>query len=1316
MDERLNIKVLLDTSQFKSEIASMRASIISLGRSLQTISSQNNALKDLTNIVRGLSSQFGSINTAGIERLLSEIDRLSGTINRITPEIRRSAKATKEWDDTALKTWASTRGWRQSFTELGSAFRGLWDAFEDSIILTREFDDAIRAASAVTGDFDNAMSEFTDAAKEMGRTTVFTAVEAAGALQMLAMAGLNVEKSVGALPSVLNLAQAAGVSLADSADIVTNVMAQYGIETKDLGRATDVLVGTFTRSNTSLKELAKAFVYGGSIAKATNQSFEQTNALLGVLANAGYKSGKAGRTLSNTLVRLAQDTPKVSAIMAKYGVQLQDVNRQHGDNEKQIRPLVDIINDLNRKMGDMSKGVGDAGKIIDTFGLVAGPGLTSLMAQGADSIKKLEASFYGLTRVEADKIIGELYQFTEASFRGEKATSTFAEKLAKFNVNVIDSYKNLKSIPGILTDLANAGVQASEIQNIFGDLENIRQIETAYNLVKDSAKAGQVSITDMQRELAKTGGVSSTVAGQMSGGIGGSIRLLISAFEDLKLTISGAFRQEVTDQINRLIGSIQENKKVIVSYMKSIFSVIVTMMDWAITIGTFMSKNEALMTVMLGTIVVIKILKSQVFELAAVIFAKMVVALLTATGTLVNFRVALSLTIGFLKLVKTQLIAFIAVHNAANWSALVASIKGLGVAFAFVTASLGPAIAVLAGFAAIVEGVSWAVFGQSFITSIGEMVSAMNVFEGKGRDLRETLDDVSMSVSAVEESRPKNFGDMDITSLQNYRNELQNIVSTLEGMQLADPESISPEQLDTLKKYKEEYKQLNKEFFSEKRQQEIEALKTTRNIQGELGESAKKASSDISMLTGVYDRFYDSLRKTVDLKAGDSIAKINENLKMLEISLSGANEAGMQQLLTAQRDAALQIIAIEEQRVEKALALYDQQYQKKGEIVLNNIEDEDAQAQQLLQIEAESIAKRIELQEGLRSTIAQNLDNAISQYQQYTNKVVELDRAIESEKRRQSDVLRELEYEGLSEARLLTAKKNELSKKRFDFNSALSEGDLQRAIEIAKEEERLALEVGKARQEAGERGVKEDTVSAVESAQRRINEAMQKQREIAEQNRVAQEEQVKALQSALTKINELLIGTKEAGGLLEQQIKLNVDIIGQDVVEAKIESLSTELEKPIEKKLIILPEGKGINDFLNNLKAQIDKLKTTGAGFATGKLPGVLNAFATGGLVQGRGTGTSDSILARVSRGEAIIPAKVVNSFGNRFFEDLIRGNLAVPAFAGGGIIGEGSSNNSTPQQSMQPININLGSKKIPLYAKADQTKQVLLGLQELLR
>ncbi|MGO3031236.1 hypothetical protein [Pseudomonas helleri] len=64
-----------------------------------------------------------------------------------------------------------------------------------------------------------------------------------------------------------------------------------------------------------------------------------------------------------------------------------------------------------------------------------------------------------------------------------------------------------------------------------------------------------------------------------------------------------------------------------------------------------------------------------------------------------------------------------------------------------------------------------------------------------------------------------------------------------------------------------------------------------------------------------------------------------------------------------------------------------------------------------------------------------------------------------------------------------------------------------------------------------------------------------------------------------------------------------------------------------------------------------------------------IKGFSTGGLISGPGTGTSDSILSRLSNGEYVMTADAVRMFGTGLLDQMNAGQL--PAFATGGGIGE---------------------------------------------
>ena len=77
-----------------------------------------------------------------------------------------------------------------------------------------------------------------------------------------------------------------------------------------------------------------------------------------------------------------------------------------------------------------------------------------------------------------------------------------------------------------------------------------------------------------------------------------------------------------------------------------------------------------------------------------------------------------------------------------------------------------------------------------------------------------------------------------------------------------------------------------------------------------------------------------------------------------------------------------------------------------------------------------------------------------------------------------------------------------------------------------------------------------------------------------------------------------------------------------------------------------------------------------GGGFAARWKGAFGNAFATGGSVDGSGTGTSDSIPAMLSNGEYVLNAQAVDRLGVPFLNGLNIGRLR--GFASGGLVGSG--------------------------------------------
>jgi hypothetical protein len=94
---------------------------------------------------------------------------------------------------------------------------------------------------------------------------------------------------------------------------------------------------------------------------------------------------------------------------------------------------------------------------------------------------------------------------------------------------------------------------------------------------------------------------------------------------------------------------------------------------------------------------------------------------------------------------------------------------------------------------------------------------------------------------------------------------------------------------------------------------------------------------------------------------------------------------------------------------------------------------------------------------------------------------------------------------------------------------------------------------------------------------------------------------------------------------------------------------------------------------INDEKARAQKAQAIADNPLPSRPDGVIPRFASGGRVFGPGTGTSDSILAKLSRGEFVVRSAIVDRLGAPFFHALNSG--MVPGFAGGGLVGGAAVN-----------------------------------------
>lgn len=253
-------------------------------------------------------------------------------------------------------------------TAIGAYFTGR--LFGDIVGSSREFEAAMSAVQAASGASAGELAVLRAAAEQAGARTKYTSVEAAGALETLAKAGLSASDAVAALPAVLDLASAGGVGLGEASEFISKAVAGMGLSFSEAGRVADVLAMGANASNTSVVGLAQALSYSAPLANSLGLSLEQTVAIIGKFADAGIDASRAGTALNSILAQFSNPTSKFRQELAAAGITTSNFDQA-------LRELA---------------AAGPAGqKAIIAVGQEAGPALRALLNQGIESLDALKA-------------------------------------------------------------------------------------------------------------------------------------------------------------------------------------------------------------------------------------------------------------------------------------------------------------------------------------------------------------------------------------------------------------------------------------------------------------------------------------------------------------------------------------------------------------------------------------------------------------------------------------------------------------------------------------------------------------------------------------------------------------------------------------------------------------------------------------------------------------------------------------------------------------------------------------------------------------
>jgi len=267
--------------------------------------------------------------------------------------------------------------------------------------MAADFDDSMRKVAATSGATGEEFKALKEKAREMGRTTSFTASQSAEALNYMALAGWSSKQAIDGLPGVLSLAAASGTDLGKSADILTDTMSAFGMAASQSTEAADLFAQVQSKANTTVEMLGDALKYAAPQAASAGQSLKDTATIMGLLANQGIKGSMAGTAYNSMLSDLKSKADNGVVAFGNMNIALYDADGN-------MRSMIDIIKDMQDGIAGMSAQSRDAvvSGIFGERGMKAANILLNTSRESIDDLIDAMSNASGMAQLMAEKMEG----------------------------------------------------------------------------------------------------------------------------------------------------------------------------------------------------------------------------------------------------------------------------------------------------------------------------------------------------------------------------------------------------------------------------------------------------------------------------------------------------------------------------------------------------------------------------------------------------------------------------------------------------------------------------------------------------------------------------------------------------------------------------------------------------------------------------------------------------------------------------------------------------------------------------------------------
>lgn len=403
----------------------MKALRHTMDPSVMTISQLRKRLKELKSELHNTSK---ATDPERFAQLRQQISDTNNAISQMTSETEKSKSSFLGFS----KIGETVKGALYSIGTFLMTY--VVNGFKQFLTTIIDFEKANSRLAAVLGTTKAGIKDLTAEARRLGATTSYTAAQVTSLQIELAKLGFAKDQIKDMTPAVLKFAKAVDTDLGSAAAFAGASMRIFGKEASEVDEMLATLAIGTTKSALDFSFLQNAMSTVGPVAASFGFTVEETTALLGALANAGFDASTAATATRNILLNLADSNGKLAQAIG------QPVNNL-GDLVAGLQKLTAEGIDLNAAL-----------ELTDKRSVAA---FSSFLA-GADTLTSLQASvtdcsdqFNAMSEEMGDNVSGAL-AILQSTVEG--VVLKFYEARGPLKA-IVDAMSAVVSWVGVLIDL-----------------------------------------------------------------------------------------------------------------------------------------------------------------------------------------------------------------------------------------------------------------------------------------------------------------------------------------------------------------------------------------------------------------------------------------------------------------------------------------------------------------------------------------------------------------------------------------------------------------------------------------------------------------------------------------------------------------------------------------------------------------------------------------------------------------------------------------------------------------------------------------------